>query len=195
MRDKSEIESYKNFLKHSYELGSEISWNNLLPLSNNASQCLANIRLPMYTWNHDTSLWSETKASENFRAGKVMNSSSLSNVGKSLAVDLNTDSFLADHVINDKCIFPAAGYLITALRTYYANKFQPQSHKFICLNDVLFQFPLILNKEKPSELNLQFPPSNTDKFTFSDHQRVYRYFHFVRFFALTCTIISRFPIF
>lgn len=174
MRDKPEVETYKNFLKHSYELGSEINWHNLLPLpSSTTNQCLSNIRLPMYSWNHDTSLWSETKVSENFRAGKVMNSSSLSNIGKSLAIDLNTDTFLADHVINDKCIFPAAGYLITALRTYFANKFQPQSQKFICLNDVLFQFPLILNKEKPSELSLQWPPSNNDKYTFSDHQRVF----------------------
>lgn len=172
-RDKSDVDTFKQFLKNAYAYGSELDW---LKIQQETSKShLSNVRLPLYPWNHDTSLWAETKTSENYRQGKITTSSSLSNVGKSLSLDINTDAFLADHVINGKVIFPAAGYLITALRSFYAEKYSSQSSSLLCLRDALFQFPLVLGKEKPSELCLQWPDEIGNKYTFSseNNQRVY----------------------
>jgi acyl transferase domain-containing protein len=76
--------------------------------------------LPPFPWNHNTSYWHESRVSRDFRTrnypehellgARVMDGNDLEPSWRKL-LDVNSVSWLNDHVVSGNIVFPAAGYV------------------------------------------------------------------------------------
>ncbi|XP_033122542.1 highly reducing polyketide synthase easB-like [Anneissia japonica] len=100
--------SVLNAVGQLYIQGVPLEWKNITSGVNKW------VDIPKYPWQHE-SFWKEPEERYKKRLGKE----DLTFKGQHGNLSLNTFSFLADHVVRDKVVFPAAGYVEYALQSFF----------------------------------------------------------------------------
>lgn len=125
--------------------------------------------LPSYSWDH-ARYWAETRVIKNHRLrsdrhsllGVPIPSSTASHPSWRNYLRLNELPWLADHVIEGKVIFPAAGYISMALEAIARRIGNSVNIKWFSLRDIAVKSALTLNdKDAGAEVILELRPAST----------------------------------
>jgi len=135
-------------------LGFKLDWNTLYPNGNF-------VRMPRYQWRRDRH-WYETPFYRSLRQGKSVHpllggvSSQQQNLWDS-DVSLEKYPYLNDHVIQDSCLFPAAGYV----EMIYGALYQHWGDGFYSIDDFKIDKGVFLTEDKNPPLKLSINESNS----------------------------------
>lgn len=116
-----------------HTMGYPLAWDKLVPKGQLAS-------LPLYPWQRSR-YWNESVVSLEYRKGREGNvflNSRLVSPSPAYEVEISDEMFpfLRDHVVNEKVIFPGAGYIAAGI-ALYQNEY-PSHNKGFCLEDISF---------------------------------------------------------
>ncbi|KAI1365305.1 polyketide synthase [Xylaria arbuscula] len=131
--------------------------------------------LPTYTWDH-SSYWSETRFIKEHRQrrfrhsilGHVIPGSTEKHPRWRNYLRLSELPWLSDHIVDDKVIFPAAGYLSMAIEAIIRLN-ESVEMKAISIKDVVIKAPLVVaDHENGVEMILELSPATTSAKSKSD---------------------------
>ncbi|XP_033122544.1 phthiocerol synthesis polyketide synthase type I PpsC-like isoform X2 [Anneissia japonica] len=125
-----------------YTHGVEINWQNV---TRDAAQW---VDIPKYPWQH-SSLWVEDPDHRNHRLGK----NDRTFRGQNGALNFKLFPFLAEHVVQDRIVFPAAGYVEYALQSFFLEDELPVAANFN-FNRV-YTWPDVSDSMEQAYLNLK----------------------------------------
>lgn len=154
------VESFLSAVGKLFELNVSVDLHTLVPMGS----CLPD--LPRYPWDHgDAEYWRESRVSQEWRRRehqshpllgiRQLESTSLEPSWRNI-LRVDKIGWLRDHKIEDKIIFPCAGYLAMAGE---AMRQTGSSQDTFTLRHVVLKSALVLAEEAPVELVTTFRPS------------------------------------
>ena len=121
LRDRNDLYTMQRALGNVYVTGVEVHWSNI---TKNAADWAP---IPTYKWQHQ-SFWLETEDRRKKRLG--LDDRSLK--GQNGKITMANFPFLADHVVDNRVVFPGAGYVEFMTQMNFSNNTIP------CMKDVNF---------------------------------------------------------
>ncbi|KAJ2990881.1 hypothetical protein NUW58_g2741 [Xylaria curta] len=131
------------------------------------------VDLPNYSWNHSTKYWHESQASKDWRfkpfinhdlLGSKMNGTSWHSPIFKKTLKLADLPWLKDHKIGSQIVFPAAGYIASAVEAVYQTALMttwveeiPTKYRYR-LRDVKFSRALVIEEDKETRYTLALSP-------------------------------------
>jgi hybrid polyketide synthase/nonribosomal peptide synthetase FtdB len=153
-RKNPEQEDFYGSLARLYGLGFSIDWNTMYPNGHF-------VRMPRYQWRRDKH-WYETPFYQRLRQGVTehpllgLSNAQTHNLWDS-DISLEKYPYLNDHVIQDSCLFPAAGYV----EMIYGALHQHWGDGFYSIDELKIDKGVFLSEDKNPQLKLSIDETDS----------------------------------